>query len=259
MAQIKEHTALITGAARGIGRSIALALASRGVRVAVTARSKEALDALAEEIGSLGGCAVAIPADLEKAGEPCRVLSQAAGFFGPIGILVNNAALVSAWSPKLVADYDDEFWHRSLMLNLTVPYLLSKGVLPAMIAARSGRIINIASVVGKIGCVRAAAYSATKHGLIGLTRTLALEMAPLGVTVNAICPGPTATESNDRRLHYDADSLGKRFEELLDNITPMRRRVFTEEVASLLLFLVSEEASAITGQSYHVDCGSVMS
>jgi NAD(P)-dependent dehydrogenase (short-subunit alcohol dehydrogenase family) len=259
MAQIKERTALITGAARGIGRSIALALAQRGVRVAVTARSKDLLDALAEEIGSLGGSAVAIPADLEKPGEPCRVLSQAVAFFGPVGILVNNAALVSAWSPKLVVDYDDEFWQRSLMLNLTVPYLLSKGVLPAMIAAGSGRIINIASVVGKIGCVRAAAYSATKHGLIGLTRTLALETAPLGVTVNAICPGPTATEANDRRLHFDADRLGKRFEELLDNITPMRRRDLTEEVASRLLVLVSEEASAITGQSYHVDCGSVMS
>jgi NAD(P)-dependent dehydrogenase (short-subunit alcohol dehydrogenase family) len=259
LTQIRERTALITGAARGIGRSIALALATRGIRVAVTARSKEALNALAEEITASGGSATAIPSDLEKPGEPCRVHNEAVAFFGPVGILVNNAALVSAWSPKLLVDYDDEFWQRSLTLNLTVPYLLSKAVLPAMIAARSGRIINIASVVGKIGCVQASAYSATKHGLIGLTRTLALEMAPFAVTVNAICPGPTATEANDRRLHYDADRLGKRFDELVENITPMRRRVLPEEVASLLLFLVSEEAAAITGQSYNVDCGSVMS
>ena len=145
-----------------------------------------------------------------------------------------------------------------MYVNLTVPYLLSKAVLPEMVAARYGRIINIASINGKIAALHGAAYAASKHGLLGLTRTLALETVKEGITVNAICPGPVRTLINDLRVQYDAERLGKSFEEMEAQMTPMGRRLEAEEIAPLAVYLASKESAPMTGQAINIDGGVLM-
>jgi len=255
---LRNRIALITGAARGIGRAIALAFAAEGARLALSARSRQELDELAEEAKAAGAEAVALPADLADRSAPARLIREVERALGSVEILINNAALVSAYKPSPVVEFDDDYWDRSLAINLTAPYLLSKGVLPGMMNSGWGRIINIASVNSKIGVPHGVAYAATKHGLLGLTRTLALETAKHGITVNAICPGPVRTAVSDMRIQYDAQRLGKTLEELESSLTPLGRRVEPEEVATLAVFLATEQARAITGQPYNIDGGLVM-
>ena len=208
--KLKDKTALITGASRGIGRSIALGFAAEGARVAVTARTTQDLDTLVRQIRALGREAVAIPADLLDLPAVPGLAGLAERELGSLDILVNNAGLGSSSNPKPVIEFDDEFWNRSLALNLTAPYLLCKAVLPSMIEREGGRIINIASLASRTPQIHGVAYATSKHGMLGLTRTLALEIAKDGITVNAICPGPVQTEMNDRRIQYDSGRLGDR-------------------------------------------------
>jgi len=144
----------------------------------------------------------------------------------------------------------------SLALNLTAPYLLCKAVLPTMLENKKGRIINVASIAGKIGLIHASAYCASKHGLLGLTKSLALEVAKEGITVNAICPGPVRTAMSDSRLAYDARRTGVPAEELEAKMTPIGRRLVPDEIVPLAVLLASEESAAITGQAFNV-CGGV--
>jgi len=256
--KLKGNIALITGASKGIGRAIASAFAAEGADLAVTGRNEEELRSLRESAEAQGVRCVAIPADLAERGAARKVYDQAKSTLGAIDILVNNAGVGSSANPKPLLNYDDDFWEMMLYVNLTVPYLLSKAVLPGMLAMHYGRIINIASINGKMAALHGAAYAASKHGLLGLTRTLATETAKDGITVNAICPGPVHTLINDLRVQYDANRLGKSFTEMESVMTPMGRRLEPEEIAPLAVYLASKDSSPMTGQAINIDGGALM-
>jgi 3-hydroxybutyrate dehydrogenase len=258
MFSLKNRVALVTGGGRGIGRAIAQALAQQGASVAVTARTAAELDAVVHVIAAAGGRALALAADLTTPDAPAHVVGQTAAGLGPIDILVNNAGMGSSADPRPVADFDDAFWELTLALNLTAPYRLSKAVLPAMRRKRWGRIINIASINSKIASLHGAAYTASKHGLWGLTKTLALEHATEGITVNAICPGPVHTVMNDKRIEYDAKRRGVSFGEIERAMTPIGGRLEPEDVAPMAVYLASDEARMVTGQAFNVDGGVLM-
>jgi 3-hydroxybutyrate dehydrogenase len=250
--------ALVTGAGRGIGRAIALAYAAEGAKVALSARTTSELDEVVGTIRAAGGTALAFPADLADRAVPRKLVHEVEKTLGPIEILVNNAGVGSSSNPKPVVDFDDDFWDLSLALNLTAPYLLCKAVLPGMLKRKWGRIITIASINSKIGSLHGAAYAASKHGVVGLTRSLALEVAKDGITVNAICPGPVHTIMNDRRVEYDAKRRGVSFDEVANGWTPMGRRLEPEEIAPLAVYLASGAAATVIGQALNIDGGLLM-
>ncbi len=256
--KLKNQTALITGASRGIGWAVARAFAAEGARLVISGRAEKELNALQKEIRALGLPCASIIADLAERGAVDRVWAEAVKAAGHIDILVNNAGMGSSANPKPVVNYDDDFWEKLLYVNLTVPYLFCKKALPSMIERKYGRIIMTASVNGKIGSLHGAAYAAAKHGLLGLTRTLALETAQQGITVNAVCPGPVHTLVNDLRVEYDAKRLGKSIAELEATMTPIGRRLEAHEVAPLYVYFASPEASVVTGQAYNIDGGFLM-
>jgi 3-oxoacyl-[acyl-carrier protein] reductase len=252
--RLAGRIALITGASRGIGRAIARGYAREGAAVAVTARSAAELQALVDEVQQDGGRAVAIAADLADPAAPAQVVSQVLDSLGTIDILVNNAGIGGSAGPNPIVHFDDGLWHKTLALNLTTPYLLTKAVLPVLLAKKWGRIINIASINSKLPSLHAVAYTASKHGLLGLTRTVALEVARDGITVNAICPGPVRTVMNDRRVEYDAKRLNLSVAELESRLTPIGRRLEPDEIVPMAVLLASEESAAITGQAFNI-CG----
>jgi len=256
MQKLRGKVALITGASHGIGRAIAQGYVKEGATVVVTGRTEANLNQLVEEAEKDGLPALAIPADLEDAATPANLVQRVLEKFGTIDILVNNAGIGSSAGPSPVVTFDDALWHRTLNLNLTAPYLLCKASLPTMLKNKKGRIINIASIVGKLPVIHGAAYSVSKHGLLGLTRTLAVEVARDGITVNAICPGPVRTRINDLRIQYDANRLGVTLDEFEANITPIGRRLEPEEIVPMAILLALDESAAITGQAFNV-CGGV--
>ena len=258
MFALNHRIALVTGAGRGIGRAIAEALAQAGAKVAVTARTTSELADVVAGIHKSGGTALAINADLSQPKAPYEIAKRVSVELGPIDILVNNAGIGSSSDPKPAVSFDDGFWELTLTLNLTAPYKLCKAVLPQMMGRRWGRIINVASINGKMPSLHAAAYTASKHGLLGLTKALALEMAGCGVTVNAICPGPVHTLMNDKRLAYDAERKGTTIAEIEKTITPIGGRLEPVDIAPLAVYLASDEARTVTGQSWNIDGGICM-
>lgn len=256
MAKLQNRVALVTGAGRGIGRAIALAFAREGAKVAVAARTQSELDEVVAQIKEQGREAVAFTVDLTDRGAPARLAADVKGQLGPIDILINNSGLGSSANPKPVVDFDDDFWDRSLAINLTAPYLLSKAVLPDMLARKSGRIITTASINSRIGSIHGAAYAASKHGVLGLMRVLAMEVAGEGITVNCICPGPVKTVMNDRRIEYDAQRLGRDLKDHEAKQTPIGGRLDPEDISPMAVYLASDDARMITGQAYNI-CGGI--
>jgi 3-hydroxybutyrate dehydrogenase len=256
--KLKDKIAIVTGGGRGIGKAIALAFAREGADVVVTARTESEIEKVAEDIKALGCKGVPMVADLGKKESLQAFVDRISARFSKLDILVNNAGVGSGQSPRLVSEYDDDFWEQTLSLNLTAPYLLTKAFLPKMIAQKWGRIINISSVAGKIGFPFGAAYSASKHGLIGLTRTVALEVAAQGVTVNAICPGPIRTSMLERRIRFNSGNEGIPIEEVEKSFNSIQRLLEPQEVAAIAVYLASDEAKSMTGQSINIDGGMVV-
>ena len=257
-ASLTGRVALVTGGGRGIGRAIAIELARAGASVAIAARTASELESTLGELNALGVKALAIPIDLADRAEPTRLASDVAARLGQIDVLVNNAGVGSSIDPRPVADFSDRTWDLTLATNLTAPYLLCKATLPAMIAKRWGRVINIASIVASIGAQAGSAYAASKGGLVAFTKSLALEVAKTGITANAICPGPVRTRTSDLRLSQIAEERGVSFGDLERGLTPMARRLDPVEIAYVAVFLASDAAAAITGQAWNVDAGAVM-
>ncbi len=252
--------AVVTGASRGIGRSIALALANAGADVAVTARTKAELDELADEIARMGRQAIAIACDVTNQRQvQTDLASRVLGAWRGIDILVNNAG--ASGSAKFLG-HDDELWHRMLDINLTSVYYVTKAFVPAMVAQRSGRIITIASIAARTGATYIAAYAASKHGVLGLMRALAVELNPSNITVNCVCPGYVDTPMTDRSIANVAAKTGmgeQQAREALEKMSPQGRLVQPEEVARIAVFLTDPASASITGQAINVDGGSVMS
>jgi NAD(P)-dependent dehydrogenase (short-subunit alcohol dehydrogenase family) len=242
--------ALITGASRGIGRAIALAFAKEGATLALASRDMASLEALAKEVGN----AAAYPLDVRDPGSIARVREEV----GPVQILVNNAGI--AESVKVLA-MDDEHWLAHLDVNLTGAFRVTRAFLAPMVAAKWGRVIQIASTAGKVGFAYTAAYCASKHGLIGFTRALALEVATSGVTANAICPGFVRTDMATVAARNIAAKTGKTEAEAtkwLEALSPQNRLMEAEEVAALAVHLATDEARGINGQAINIDGGSVV-
>ena len=251
----RARVALVTGAGRGIGRATALALAAVGTSVVAAARSLRELEAVVSEIAGAGGEATALVCDLTDRSQSTTLVERAASALGPIDILVNNAGIGSSADPRLLADFRNPFWDQTLELNLTAPYLLSKAALPHMRTQRWGRIVTVASINGRIPTPYSGAYVASKHGVIGLMRTLALEVAAEGITVNCVCPGSVRTRVNDARIAFDAERLGREIEEYERGLTPVGGRLEPEDIAPMVVYLAGDGARMITGQAYNVDGG----
>jgi NAD(P)-dependent dehydrogenase (short-subunit alcohol dehydrogenase family) len=255
---MKDKVALITGGARGIGRATALAFARQGAHIIIADRLPDEFKKVESEMFELGVKGMGITVDFSQRHSIQPFVDEVLSYFSVIHILVNNAAIGSGQNPKPIIEFDDDFWEASLFLNLTVPYLLMKAFLPSMIEHGWGRIINISSTAGKMGLEYGGAYCASKHGLIGLTRTAAIELDTTGVTVNAICPGFIRTPMLEKRLQFEADLHGNSFMEIEKTCNPIQRFLGPEEVAAVAVYLASEEAGGMTGQSLNISGGSIM-
>jgi 3-hydroxybutyrate dehydrogenase len=258
--KLSNRIALITGGGRGIGRAIALAFAREGARVAVAARTAEQVEHVAQEIETeVGTKALALVCDVSNRASVEKLFVDARADLGrDPDILVNNAGMAES-APLLKTD--DELWHRLLAVNLSGTFYCTRAALPAMLGNGWGRIINVASIAGKTGAPYIAAYSASKHGVLGLTRSVALEVASKGITANAICPGYVDTDMTTRGIENITKKTGRPAEEALDAIkkmSPQNRLVTSDEVAALALLLASEEGRGINGQAINVDGGTVL-
>jgi 3-oxoacyl-[acyl-carrier protein] reductase len=244
MFSLNDKVVLVTGASQGIGRATALALAEAGAKVAIAARSTEKLASLAAEIAAAGGEALAVPMDVADAAQVKTGFQQLLAKFGKIDILVNNAAITR---DTLVLRMKLEDWDAVLRTNLTGAYLCTQQALGAMLKQRAGRIINISSVVAETGNAGQANYVASKAGLIGLTRAIAIEVASRNITVNAIAPGFIATPMTD--------PLSEELKDKMKAMIPLGRFGADRDVATAIVFLASDEAGYITGQVLDVNGG----
>lgn len=248
--------ALVTGASRGIGAAIAASLAANGARVSLVGRDAARLAEVAARIAG-SDRAAAFVADVTEASSVREAFVSARRQFGPVHILVNNAG--QAASAKFT-DTDEALWNRLLGVNLTGTYLCSREAVADMLQANFGRIVNIASIAGLRGAAYISAYAASKHAVIGLTRSLALEYATRNITVNAICPGYTDTDMVRQAIDNIRAKTGRSESEALAAITagnPQRRLITPAEVSNSVLWLCRPGTESVTGQSIVIAGGEV--
>lgn len=248
--------AVVTGGGSGIGAATAAALLRAGARVTLMGRDAARLEAQRAALGDAENVACA-SVDVTAEDAVNAAFARAAERFGAVDILVNNAGQAQA-AP--FAQTDLALWRRMLDVNLTGAFLCTRAVLPAMLARKSGRVVNVASTAGQVGYPYVAAYCASKHGVIGMTRALALEVATQGVTVNAVCPGYTETELLQASIEQITRKTSRSAEEarrILVRHNPQQRFVTPDEVANAVLWLCLPGSGAVTGQSISVSGGEI--
>jgi NAD(P)-dependent dehydrogenase (short-subunit alcohol dehydrogenase family) len=244
----KDKVAFVTGGASGIGRVASLALSKEGANVVVTDVSEKGGQETVHLIEQQGGKAVFVKADVTKTDEVQAAVETASKRFGRLDFALNNAG-VDGVRARL-ADYPEEVWHQVLNINLTGVFLCMKHEIPLISKQNRGSIVNISSVAGVTGFPGHAAYTASKHGVVGLTRNAALDYAKVGIRVNAICPAYSRTPMVDRMFAENPD-----FEAKLISRVPLRRLGTPEEIAQAVIYLFSEAASFITGHALMMDGG----
>ena len=250
--------ALITGGASGIGKAIALKLAQNGAKVAIASRSTAKLEQAVKEMEHRSLTALPITMDVRGKANVEQAVKSIVSRWGSLHILVNNAGISGL---SMISDPDDAKWNDIVATNLTGMYLVTKAVLKQMPDHAGGRVINISSVLGKFGVPGYTAYCTTKHGIIGFTRALALEVVGRGITVNAICPGWVDTEMATLGIKETAAHLGVTPEEFRAQATaavPIKRFLDAEEIAEFVCFIASDAARGITGQAMNVCGGQTM-
>jgi len=248
MFELTDRIAVVTGSSRGIGSGIARSLATLGARVVINHRSSpDGAEAVAADIRAAGGQALVIQADVSLSNEAQRLIKETIDTYGQIDILVNNAGTTR---DKLIMQMKEEDWDVVLQTNLSSVYYCSKAVIRPMMKKRSGRIINVTSVVGLAGQAGQTNYAASKAGIIGFTKSLAKEVGSRNITVNAVAPGFIPTDLTNVLPEEQTQSIVQN--------TPLGRMGTLEDVAAAVMFLVSDEASFITGQVLTVDGGLVM-
>jgi 3-oxoacyl-[acyl-carrier protein] reductase len=246
--KLDGKSAIVTGASRGIGREIALELARQGANVAVNYSGSEAkANETVEEIKALGRDAFAVKADVSDSEAVTAMMKDTLEKFGSIDILVNNAGITR---DNLLMRMKEEEWDEVISINLKGVFLCTKAATRQMMKQRSGRIINVSSIVGVSGNPGQANYVAAKAGVIGLTKTSAKELASRGITVNAIAPGFISTDMTDK--------LNEEVKEQMLSGIPLGRLGEPSDIAKVALFLASEDSRYMTGQTLHVDGGMVM-
>ncbi len=246
-------TALVTGGGRGIGRAIATRLAKEGARVVVTGRTEAEIDETAK---ALSGFAIRV--DLADRADLDRAILRIHKEIGRVHVLVNNAGVAVS---EPFHRTTDALWDQAFEVNVRSAFALTRALLPAMIEAKDGRIVNVASSAGRVGCAYTVAYCAAKHALVGMTRALAVEIARTGVTVNAVCPGWVETRMVDEAVERITRKTGRPEGDAraaLAAMSPQNRLIEAEEVAHLVALLVAPEARGIHGQAIPIDGGQVM-
>jgi len=244
---LKEKVAVVTGASRGIGRVIALALAAEGAKVVLSARNAEALESVAGEIRGKGGEALVVPGDVSVGADAEKLFSEAVAAYEGVDILVNNAGITR---DGLLMRMKEDDWDLVMDINLKGAFLCSREAAKVMTKRRYGRIINISSVVGEMGNPGQANYCASKAGMLGLTKSMARELAKRSVTVNAVTPGFIVTDMTDELPEKVRSELAAQI--------PLGRFGESEDIAHAVLFLASDAAGYITGQTLGVNGGMYM-
>ncbi|MBZ0111828.1 MAG: SDR family oxidoreductase [Thermoanaerobaculia bacterium] len=255
---LSQRIAVVTGGGRGIGAATARTLAANGASVVVSARSVDEIEAVAEELREAGSQAIAIPCDVTSPEQILALRDRCTEAFGrPADILINNAGIADSRPLKAVTV---DYWDHLFAVNVRSVMLCTQAFLPAMTEAGWGRIVNVASIAGKMGAAYIGAYSATKHAVIGFTRSIACEVATQGVTVNAVCPGYVDTDMTDKSVKRITAKTGITVEQAmqhLESTSPQHRLMTAEEVAFAVLGLCHELARGINGQSVIIDGGAV--
>jgi ketoreductase len=249
---------LVTGAGRGIGRAIALGLGGRGTAVAIAARTGAEVDRTAAEVRALGGEALALTMDVSDESSIIAGVARVKKEWHGLDVLVNNAG-VGGGLPITAGGEADRRWRLVIEVNLIGMYRVTRECVPLM--PDGSRIVNMSSVLGRFGVANYTAYCASKHGVLGFTRALALELAPRQITVNALCPGWVETAMADQGMQAGAKAMGvskEEFKKQALEMVPLKRILAPEEIAHLVRFLASPEASAITGQTYNICGGQTM-
>jgi NAD(P)-dependent dehydrogenase (short-subunit alcohol dehydrogenase family) len=254
--RLKGRVAFVTGGSRGIGEAIGRRFADEGARVAFAARDELACQRIVEDVSRTGGQAVALGCDVTLAISVSNAIASVVAKWGHIDVLVNNAGL---GGPTPLDDPDDARWNAILATNLTAVFRVTREAAPFL--PQGARIINVSSVLGRFGVGGYAAYCATKHGIIGLTRALALELAPRKITVNAICPGWVETEmarNSFRSIGKKSSGGEQEGRNAAAKMAPLGRVLDADEIAGMAVYVASEEAKSLTGQAIVLDGGQVM-